>query len=138
MDTAQPPYSSTASPPRQDTRPRNGLGVAALVIGVGSLVAVASFLLFPLALIGGIVGAVLGAVAMARAGSGRATNQGQAAAGLVCSIVALILAAVLAARVGTWVTHNTGPLGRLDKCLTKSNDRASVADCFAAFAKEVR
>src|SRR5207245_11559401 len=59
VDTAQPPYSSTASPPRQDTRPRNGLGVAALVIGVGSLVAVASLLLFPLALTGGLVGPVL-------------------------------------------------------------------------------
>ena len=138
MDTAHPAYSSTASTGGPPARPRNGLGVAALVIGVGSLVAVASFLLFPVALIGGIVGAILGAAGMARAGSGRATNQGQAAAGLVCSVVALVLAAVLAARVGTWVTHNTGPLGRLDKCLTKSNDRASVADCFATFAKEVR
>ena len=100
--------------------------------------AAVSFLLFPLALLGGVVGAILGAVGIGRAGAGRATNQGQAAAGLACSVIALILAAVLTVRVGTWVTNNTGPLGRLDKCLTKASDRPSVADCFAAFAKEVR
>ena len=139
MDAAQPSYPpSTAPAPRQPVRPRNGLGVAALVIGVSSLVAAASFLLFPLALIGGILGAILGAVGIARANAGRATNQGQAAAGLACSVIALTLAAVLAARVGTWVTHNTGPLGRLDRCLTKASDRPSVADCFATFANEVR
>ena len=139
MDASQPTYStSPGTPGRQLARPRNGLGVAALVLGVGSLVAAASFLLFPLALVGGVVGAILGAVGIARASSGRATNQGQAAAGLACSVIALILAAVLAVRVGTWVTHNTGPLGRLDKCLTKASGRASVADCFATFAKEVR
>ena len=139
MDAAQPSYPpSTAPATRQTVRPRNGLGVAALVIGVSSLVAAVSFLLFPLALLGGVVGAILGAVGIGRAGAGRATNQGQAAAGLACSVIALILAAVLTVRVGTWVTHNTGPLGRLDKCLTKASGRASVADCFATFAKEVR
>jgi hypothetical protein len=139
MDAAQPSYPPSTPPAtRQPVRPRNGLGVAALVIGVSSLVAAVSFLLFPLALIGGIVGAILGAIGIARANAGRANNQGQAAAGLACSVIALLLAAVLAVRVGTWVTHNTGQLGRLDKCLTKASGRASVADCFAKFAKEVR
>jgi len=133
--SSNPPPTAPAQPA---VRPRNGLGVAALVIGVSSLVAVASFLLFPAALVGGILGAILGAVGIARANSGRATNQGQAAAGLACSVIALVLAAVLTARVGTWISNNTGPLGRLDKCLTKASGRASVADCFAAFAKEVR
>ena len=85
MDAAQPSYPPSTPPAtRQPVRPRNGLGVAALVIGVGSLVAAVSFLLFPLALIGGIVGAILGAIGIARANAGRANNQGQAAAGLAC------------------------------------------------------
>src|SRR4029077_11531145 len=36
----------------QSARPRNGVGVAALVLGVASLVAALSFVLFPLALLG--------------------------------------------------------------------------------------
>lgn len=52
-------------------RQRNGMGVAALVLGVASLVAVASFVLFPLALIGGLIGAIVGVIGMGQGGTGR-------------------------------------------------------------------
>ena len=64
MDTqlpgSAPPYAAPLS-----ARPANGLGVAALVLGVASLVAAVSFVLFPLALPGGLFAAVLGVPAVA-------------------------------------------------------------------------
>ena len=97
-----------------------------------------SFLLFPVGLVAGVVGIVLGSIALARTQSKRATNQGQAIAGLTCSVVAVLVAILLAVRVGGWIARNTGPLGRLDRCITQSHNRASVADCFGRFANEVR
>jgi hypothetical protein len=64
MGVTEPTYSAQpmpSSPPRS----RNGLGVAALVIGVASLVAGLSFVLFPLALVGGLVGLIIAIVALA-------------------------------------------------------------------------
>jgi len=84
--TAQP-ASPIVSPP--SARPRNGLGVAALVLGVASLVAAFSFVLFPLGLLGGLVAVILGVIALSRRITGGATNPGQAWAGTICGILAL-------------------------------------------------
>jgi hypothetical protein len=108
-----------------------------LVLGVASLVAIASFVLFPLALIGGIVGTVIGIIALTRLERGEGTNRGQAIAGLTCSGVALIAAIVLAVRVGTWVVDNRTPLTRLESCLTRANEKAEVGNCFAKFTTEI-
>jgi uncharacterized membrane protein len=137
MSTVEPSYSGPPPvAPAPTVRPRNGLGVAALVIGVASLVAVVSFVLFPLGLIAGVVGVVLGIVALT--GARAATNRGQAVTGLVCSIIALIAAITLTVRVGTWAARNTGTFTRFDRCLARAGDRAKVADCIARFANEVR
>jgi hypothetical protein len=65
-------------------RPRNGLGVAALVVGVASLVAALSFILFPVGLLGGLAAVVLGGIAAIRGKAKGATNPGQAVAGIIC------------------------------------------------------
>jgi len=53
-------------------------------------------------------------------------------------VIAVLFAIVTAVRVGGWIARNTGPLGRLDRCITKSHGRAEVSQCFARFANEVR
>src|SRR6185437_8348461 len=83
------------------------LAVAALVLGVASLVAAVSFVLFPLALLGGLVAAILGGIAVSRGRARGATNSGQAIAGIVCGVIALAIAVVYAVRVGTFVADNT-------------------------------
>jgi hypothetical protein len=120
-----------------EARAGRGLGVASLVIGVASLVAAISFVLFPLALIGGVVGAVLGGIALARQRSSEGTN-GQAIAGLILSLVALALAISLTVRVGTWARHNRRPITRLSTCLAKANKDPAVRRCFVRFSNEVR
>jgi uncharacterized membrane protein len=135
MATAEPmpSFSATAT-----VLQRNGLGVASLVLGVASLVAVGSFVLFPFALVGGAVGAVLGVLGLLRAARGEASNRGQAVAGLVCSFVALALAIVLTVRVGTWANDNRTALTDLGNCLAKAQNGTAAGTCFGQFATDVR
>jgi hypothetical protein len=114
------------------------MGVAALVIGVASLVAAFSFTLFPLAVIGGLVGGVLGVIAMTRGSAGTATNSGQATAGTICSVIALIIGIVLSVRVGTWVARNADVFTRFDRCIAQAGDRIEVSDCIARLANDIR
>jgi hypothetical protein len=137
MGVSEPTYSTqpvAAGPPRV----RNGLGVAALVIGVASLVAGLSFVLFPLALIGGLVGLIIAIIALARGKTRGATNSGQAIAGLICSVLALIIAIDLSVHVGTWAARNTSVFTRFDKCVAQASNRAAVSNCIAQFANDVR
>jgi hypothetical protein len=100
-----------------------------LVIGVASLVAAISFILFPLALIGGLVGLIIGTLALMRRRDGGATNSGQAAAGLICSLLALVIAIDLSVHVGTWAARNTGVFARFDKCIAQAGNRTDVYRC---------
>jgi membrane-bound ClpP family serine protease len=137
MDVTQPAQPGPLLP-TTSLRPRNGLGVAALVIGVASLVAVISFVLFPLALVGGLVGLILGIIALARVNNGGATNTGQAIAGVVCSVLALVIAIVWTVRVGTWAASNSDVFARFDNCIAQAANRADVSTCIARFANDVR
>ncbi|WP_298992671.1 DUF4190 domain-containing protein [uncultured Pseudokineococcus sp.] len=76
--------------------PRNGLGVAALVVGIVALlsVCVGIFLAGIPAVIIGVVGIVLGVGARRRVKRGEATNGGVATTGLVLSIVSLVLGVI--------------------------------------------
>ena len=138
MDLTQPAQPPPLPPPTASVRPRNGLGVAALVIGVASLVAGISFVLFPLALIGGLVGLILGIIALARGKDRGATNPGQAIAGVVCCALALAISVDLSVRVGTWAARNTGVFARFDQCIAQAANRADVSACIARFASQVR
>ena len=137
MGVSEPTYSTQPVAPGP-SRPRNGLGVAALVLGVASLVAGLSFVLFPLALIGGVVGLVIAIVALAGGKARGATNSGQAVAGLICSILALIIAVDLSVHVGTWAARNTSVFTQFDKCIAKAGNRAEVSACISTFANEIK
>ena len=138
MGTEQASYPPQPPVPASPTRARTGLGVAALVIGVASVVAAISFLLFPLALVGGVVGLILGIISLTRGRSKGATNTGQATAGVICSVIALIIAIDLSVHVGTWVARNTGAFTRFDSCVTQAANRTDISNCIARFANEVR
>jgi hypothetical protein len=122
----------------QPARARYGLGTAALVTGVASLVAALSFVLLPIGLVGSLVAICLGAAALVRGRSGGTANPGQATAGLVCGILGLAVGIVFAVRLGTFVASNTSVFTRFDNCLAKASGRSQVADCIAQFARGVR
>jgi hypothetical protein len=138
MNLSQPGQPAPLPPSAAPARPRNGLGVAALVIGVASLVAGVSFVLFPLALVGGLVGLILGIIALTRGKSRGSTNTGQAIAGVVCCALALVISIDLSVRVGTWAARNSDVFARFDKCIAQAGNRADVATCISRFANQVR
>ncbi len=131
-ESARPPVTSPSA------RPRNGLGVAALVLGVASLVAALSFVLFPVALLAGLVAAVLGLIALTRGRARGATNSGQAGAGVICAVLALAIAVAFSVRVGTFVGRNTNVLTRFDNCIAHASNRSQVSDCIARLARDIR
>jgi hypothetical protein len=139
MITSPPPVSAQPLAPPSSAWPRNGLGVAALVLGVASLVAAVSFTLFPLGLLGGLVAAVLGGIAASRGSAKGATSSGPAVAGIVCGVLALVIGIVFTVRFGTFVAHNTGVFTSFDDCIAKAgSNRSAVSGCIAHLANNIR
>jgi hypothetical protein len=132
------PRISTALATPPSARPPNGLGVAALVLGVASLVAAVSFVLIPLGLLGGLVAVVLGGIAVARGKTRGAASPGQAVAGIVCGVLAPAVAIVFAVRFGTFVARNTNVFTSFDNCIAKAGNRSAVSDCIARLANDIR
>lgn len=135
-----PQFSGSAQPlaTPSATRQGNGLGVAALVLGVASLVAAVSFILFPLGLLGGLVAVVLGGIAVTRGRTEGAANPGQAVAGIVCGVLALIVGVIFAVRFGTFVARNTSVFTTFDNCIAKAGNRSAVSSCIARLANDIR
>jgi hypothetical protein len=135
--------STTPSEPARDTsrqpppppdrpvsaRPRNGIGAAALVVGVVSLVLAVLVIFFPLAAILGIVALILGIVGMRRASRGEATNRGQAVAGVVTGVLGLIVAIVIGVRIGTFINDHQGDFRDFWTCITSAPTEQEQEEC---------
>jgi hypothetical protein len=94
----QGPQQPHGGAPGQFTAPgpaRNGLGTAALVLGIiGILFAVIPFL-FWIGTVLGLLALILGLVGLGRAKRGEATNKGTATAGTVLGLLALIVSVII-------------------------------------------
>ncbi|MFJ2827064.1 DUF4190 domain-containing protein [Streptomyces sp. NPDC087263] len=78
--------------PAMPMAPSNGMGTAALILGIASA---ALFCVWPLTFVMGILGVVFGAIGRRKAARGEATNPGQALAGIICGAVGIVLAIAL-------------------------------------------
>ena len=120
----RPSDSSQSRPPdgagygaAPTARPRrNGMGTAALVVGVVALVLVVLILFAPLGALLGLVALVLGIVGLIRANRGQADNRGQAVAGLVTGALALVVGLFFAASIGAFAT-NVNDFRQFGSCL---------------------
>ncbi len=104
---------------------RNGLGTAALVLGIlsipGAFTVIGGVLL-------GILGIIFGAIGRSRAKRGQATNGGSALAGVITGAVGLLIAVVLVA-IGVGF-FNSGTGKKLRDCLDRAGtDQAAVQAC---------
>ncbi len=97
------PYSGFAPPP---TGPRNGLGIAALVIAIIGLVfcwTVAGGVIL------GLIAVIIGFVAQGRVKRGEATNGGVAIAGIVLGFLAIIVSLIfIPIWIGVFATRSAG------------------------------
>ena len=81
--------SEVTPPSPQPAVPQNGLGTAALVLGIlGLVVCLGLTILLPL------LATIFGALGRKKAQAGLATNRGAATAGLVMGIIGLAIAAI--------------------------------------------
>ena len=93
-----PGYPPSYHTPPQPVAPKNGLGIAALVLAVVALLSVAT-VFAPIAL--GTVAVVLGVVGHARAKRGIANNGGVAIAGIVLGALAIVVGLAF---IAIWTT----------------------------------
>ena len=139
MATEPPQGGATAASARQGAvdRPRNGVGVAALVVGVVSLVLAVLVIFFPIAGVLAIIAIILGAVGMGRASRGVADNRGQALAGLITGLLALLIAIGLGIAVGSFFINNANDFRKLGSCFNQAETRAEKRACARTFSNRI-
>ena len=108
---------------------RNGIGVAALVIGVVSLVLALLIIYFPLAGLLGLIAIILGIVGMSRASRGEADNRGQAIAGLVTGLLGLLLAVFFTIGIGGFFASHQNDFRQFGTCLTSADTDQQRTQC---------
>ena len=121
----RPPDATGPTPPGgagygtyPTARPRrNGMGTAALVVGVVALVLVVLILFSPLGALLGLVAVILGILGIVRVNRGQADNRGQAVAGLVTGALALVVGLFLAASIGAFFATNVNDFRQFGRCL---------------------
>jgi hypothetical protein len=113
-------------------RPRNGFGIAALVLGLLALV-------LSLTVIGGIIFGILalifGLLGRARAKRGESTTGGLSIAGVVLGVIGLLIAIGLIA----WgISMMNSPAGQsYRQCLQQADgDRAKIQQCSSEFVRQ--
>ena len=121
------PYSGYTTPP---VGPKNGLGIAALVVAIIALISVVGGVVL------GIVAVILGFLGWQRAKRGEATNGGIAIAGIVLGVLSIIEAVVVIA-LSVWTFNEVGGTDYMD-CVSKAgSDQQAVQRCADQFQKRV-
>jgi hypothetical protein len=121
------PYTGYAPPPQA---PKNGLGIAALVVAIIALISVVGGVVL------GIVAVILGFLGWQKARRGEATNGGIAIAGIVLGILSIIEAIVVIV-LSVWAFNEVGGTDYMD-CLSKAgSDQEAAAQCVDQFQKKV-
>jgi Domain of unknown function (DUF4190) len=119
-----PPGGYQAAPRR-----RNGMGTAALVLGVLALVLVLLLIFSPLGAFLGLLAVIFGIVGIVRANRREADNRGQAVAGLVTGGLALLLGIWFTISVGVWFSTHVNDFNRFGQCIDDASGQAAREEC---------
>ncbi|MDK1473298.1 DUF4190 domain-containing protein [Streptomyces sp. 549] len=123
--------SANPGPPHQGS-PRNGLGVAALVLGI---IALLTFWTVLGGIVLGLVALVLGIIGFRRQKQGVATNGTMAIVGAVLGLLGIIASVVILA-VGVSFL-NSEEFGNLTECLEQAETTQEQEDCQREFSDQV-
>lgn len=121
------PYAGYTPPPQA---PKNGLGIAALVIAIIALISVFGGVVL------GVVAVILGFLGWQRAKRGEATNGGIAIAGIVLGILSIIEAIVVIV-LTVWVFNEVGGTDYMQCVADAGSDQAAVQQCVDQFQERV-
>jgi hypothetical protein len=115
------------------SHPRNGLGTAALVLGIIGLLA--SVLVF--GAIPGLIAIILGFIALGRVRRGEATNRGASIAGIVLGFLSLVLPIILIAAGASFVFSHKSNFQQLQDCLKTAKTTQQQQSCQQQFNDSV-
>jgi membrane-bound ClpP family serine protease len=118
-------------------RRRNGMGTAALILGILGLVLVVLILFAPLGAFLGLLAVIFGIVGLLRAGRGEADNRGQAVAGLATGAVALVVGLVLSIGIGTFFAANVNEFRRFGRCMENASGQAQRDACARQLSRDL-
>jgi hypothetical protein len=112
---------------------RNGLGIAALVVGILSLLGI--FTIFGGILLG-IVAIILGVLGRGRVKRGEADNGGMAIAGIVMGAISLLVSLALIA-AGVAIFNSVGGQSFIQCVEDAGQDQAALDACEREFAEDI-
>lgn len=111
--------------------PKNGFGIASLILGILGLFG--SFIL--IGIVPALIGLVLGIIGYRRVTSGEANNRGVAIAGIITSVLALMIAIAMVALFAA--VFNSEEFRDLTECLENANNEAeAVENCNFTFGED--
>lgn len=134
--TAPPPPPASRSDYRT-TEPRNGVGVAALVFGVVSLVLAVLVFFSPFSFVLGLIAIILGIIGMSRASKGVATNRGQAAAGLITGVLSILIAIAVGISLVAFFTNHQSDIREFGNCMRQADNDRDRAPCFRELGEQL-
>jgi len=133
-----PPYGAPYGVPSgvsPSGRPRNGLGTAALVLGIIALI---GFWTVILGIVLGLLALVFGIIGRKRANRREATNGGVALAGAIIGAIALAGGiAIIAAGAAFFVNHKSD-IQKYRDCLRSAQTSQQQQDCADQFGQDIR
>jgi len=110
--------------------PKNGLGIAALVVAIVALISVVGGVVL------GIVAVILGFLGWQRAKRAEATNGGIAIAGIVLGILSII-EAIVVIMLSLWVFNEVGGTDYMQCLSDAGSDQDAVQQCVDQFQNRV-
>ncbi len=111
--------------------PKNGFGIASLILGIIGLFG--SFIL--IGAVPALIGLILGIIGYRRVTSGEANNRGVAIAGIITSVLALMIAIAMVALFAA--VFNSEEFKDLTECIENANnDPESLEECRFTFGEE--
>jgi len=135
----QPPGQYPGQPPGQypAARRRNGMGTAALVLGVVAVVLVLLLLFSPIGAFLGLLAVLFGILGIMRTNRGEADNRGQAVAGLVTGAIALLVGIFFTISIGVWFSTHVNDFNRFGQCIDDASGPDAREQCARELAGEL-
>jgi hypothetical protein len=124
-----PAQGQYPAPGYPGTKRRNGMGTAALVLGVVALVLVLLLIFSPLGAFLGLLAVIFGIVGIVRVNHREADNRGQAVAGLVTGGLALLFGIWFAVSVGVWFSTHVNDFNRFGQCINDASGPSAREEC---------
>ena len=140
----RPPDPTQPAPPAgggyggsPTARARNGMGTAAMVLGILGLVLVVLIFFSPLGAVLGLLAVPFGIVGILRANRGEADNRGQALTGLVTGAVALVVGLLLTIGIGTFFAANVNDFRQFGRCMDQASGQAAREACARELSRDL-